>query len=91
MGKEDLTSGATITYKSEAETETQTYTVENQTITYGEASLTANLTSNVKGVVENGTVTLTLELENTGNVDYSDLRVTDPSLGDVFTNQQLKA
>ena len=91
MGKEDLTSGATITYKSEAETETQTYTVENQTITYGEASLTANLTSNVKGVVENGTVTLTLELKNTGNVDYSDLRVTDPSLGDVFTNQQLKA
>lgn len=91
MGKEDLTSGATITYKSETESKTQTYTVENQTITYGESSLTAKLTSDVKGVVENGTVTLSLELENTGNVDYSDLRVTDPSLGDVFTNQQLKA
>ena len=91
MGKKDLTSGATITYKSETESETQTYTVENQTITYGESSLTAKLTSDVKGVVENGTVTLSLELKNTGSVDYSDLRVTDPSLGDVFTNQQLKA
>lgn len=91
MGKKDLTSGATITYKSETESKTQTYTVENQTISYGESSLTAKLTSNAKGVVENGTVTLSLELKNTGNVDYSDLRVTDPSLGDVFTNQQLKA
>ena len=91
MGKKDLTSGATITYKSETESKTQTYTVENQTITYGESSLTAKLTSDVKGVVENGTVTLSLELKNTGSVDYSDLRVTDPSLGDVFTNQQLKA
>ena len=42
-------------------------------------------------MVENGTVTLSLELKNTGSVDYSDLRVSDPSLGDVFTNQQLKA
>lgn len=91
MGKKDLTSGATITYQSETESKTQTYTVENQTITYGESSLTAKLTSDVKGVVENGTVTLSLELKNTGNVDYSDLRVTDPALGDVFTNQQLKA
>ena len=91
MGKKDLTSGATITYKSETESKTQTYTVENQTIAYGESSLTAKLSSNVKGVVENGTVTLSLELKNTGSVDYSDLRVSDPSLGDVFTNQQLKA
>lgn len=91
MGKKDLTSGATITYQSETNKKSQTYTVEDQKITYGESSLTAKLTSSVKGVVENGAVTLTLELKNTGSVDYSDLRVTDPTLGDVFSNQQLKA
>lgn len=91
MGKKDLTSGATITYKSETQSKAQTYKVEKQVIKYGEPSLEAKLTSNVKGVVANGTVTLTLQLKNTGSVDYSDIRVTDEALGDVFTNQEVKA
>ena len=91
MGKKDLTSTATITYKSETQSKTQTYTVEKQVIKFGEPSLEAKLTSNVKGVVANGTVTLELELKNTGSVDYSDIRVTDAALGDVFTNQEVKA
>ena len=91
MGKKDLTSSATITYKSETQSKTQTYTVEKQVIKFGEPSLEAKLTSNVKGVVANGTVTLELELKNTGSVDYSDIRVTDAALGDVFTNQEVKA
>lgn len=91
MGKKDLTSGATITYKTEENGKAQTYTVENQKITYGEASLSATLSSSSKGVVENGTITLTLALKNSGSVDYSDIRVTDETLGDVFTNQELKA
>lgn len=91
MGKKDLTSGATITYKSETQSKTKTYTVEKQTIRYGEPELQAKLTASSKGVVVNGTVTLTLTLKNTGSVDYSDIRVTDEALGDVFTNQELKA
>ena len=91
MGKKDLTSGATITYKSETQSKAKTYTVEKQTIRYGEPELEAKLTASSKGVVENGTVTLTLTLKNSGSVDYSDIRVTDGALGDVFTNQELKA
>lgn len=91
MGKKDLTSAATITYKSETQSKTQTYKMEKQIIQFGEPSLEAKLTSNVKGVVANGTVTLELELKNTGSVDYSDIRVTDAALGEVFTNQEVKA
>jgi len=91
MGKKDLTSGATITYKSETQSKAKTYTVEKQTIRYGEPELQAKLAASSKGVVVNGTVTLTLTLKNTGSVDYSNIRVTDEALGDVFTNQELKA
>lgn len=91
MGAKDLTSGATITYTSESQSEEQTYKVEEQVIRFGEPELEANLAASVKGVVQNGTVTLTLTLKNSGSVDYSDIRVSDASLGDVFTNQELKA
>lgn len=91
MGKKDLTSQGKITYKSETQKKKKTYTTEKQTIKYGEASLSATLSSSAKGVAENGVVTLTLTLKNTGNLDYSDIRVTDAALGDVFTNQEVKA
>jgi len=91
MGTKDLTSGATITYTSESQSREQTYKVAAQVIKYGEPELEATLSSNAKGVVENGTITLKLTLKNTGSVDYSDIRVSDAALGDVFTNQELKA
>lgn len=91
MGKKDLTSSATITYKAENNSKTQTYKVEKQTIKYGVPSLEASLKASAKGTVVNGTVTLTLTLKNSGSVDYSDIRVTDATLGDVFANQELKA
>ena len=53
--------------------------------------MTATLASSAKGAVVNGTVTLTLTLNNKGNVDFSDIRVTDDTLGEVFSNQELKA
>lgn len=89
--KKDLTSSATITYKSESKSKTQTKKIDKLVIKYGEPELEATLSSSAKGVVQNGTVTLTLKLKNTGSVDYSDIRVTDPVLGDVFTNQKLEA
>lgn len=91
MGSKDLTSSATITYTSESQTKEQTYKVEEQTIRFGEPELEAKLSASAKGVVQNGAITLTLTLKNTGSVDYSDIRVSDASLGDVFTNQELKA
>ena len=91
MGTQDMTSSAVITYTPENQSEEQTYQVQEQVIKFGTPSLEAKLTSSAKGVVQNGTVTLTLTLKNTGSVDYSDIRVSDPFLGDVFTNQELKA
>ncbi|MEG1890210.1 MAG: hypothetical protein RR301_02275 [Clostridia bacterium] len=91
MGKKNLTSGATITYKAEGESKTKTYTVEDTKISYGESALTATLTSSAKGVTINGKVTFTLELKNTGNVDYTAIRVTDAALGEVFASQELAA
>lgn len=91
MGKKDLTSGAKLTYTAEGSSKKLTYTVDNQKITYGDSKLTAALASSAKGAVVNGTVTLTLTLNNKGNVDFSDIRVTDDTLGEVFSNQELKA
>lgn len=89
MGKKDLTSSATITYTTGDSKDKQVKTVQEQKITYGEAAMTAKLTSSAKGAAINGTVTLTLELKNNGTIHYTDLRVTDDKLGDVFTNQEL--
>ena len=91
MGKKDLTSGAKLTYTAEGSSKKLTYTVDNQKITYGDPKLTASLSSSAKGAVVNNTVTLTLQLSNKGNVDFSDIRVTDATLGEVFSNQELKA
>ncbi len=89
MGKKDLVSKATITYVAGGTSSTET--VDEQKITYGEPAMITKLTSSSKGVPINEKITLTLEIKNNGTVDYSDLRVTDPILGDVFTNQALKA
>jgi len=91
MGTEDLTSKGTIYYTIADGTQEQTYELEEQVITYGEPAVIATLTADSKGVLMNETIKLTLTLENTGNVDYTDIRVTDATLGDVFTNQTLAA
>jgi len=91
MGKKDLTSEAAFTYTIADGTEEQTYTVDPQVILFGETNVVATLSSDSKGVLMNGTIKLTLKVENTGNIDYTDVRVTDPTLGDVFTNQTLPA
>ncbi|MCE5343950.1 MAG: hypothetical protein LLF96_10285 [Eubacteriales bacterium] len=91
MGKKNLTSSATITYTAGSSSEKLTKTVDEQVILYGEAAMTAKLTASAKGAAINGTVTLSLELKNTGTVDYTGVRVTDTTLGDVFTDQKVPA
>ncbi len=89
MGKKDLVSSATITYQTAGSSKKETKEIEKATIIYGEPAMNAKLTSSATGVAINGKLTLTLELSNNGNVDYSDLRVTDSTLGEVFSNQSL--
>ena len=91
MGTEDIASKGTVTYTIADGTQEYTYDLEEQVITYGEPAVIATLTADSKGVLINETIKLTLTIENTGNVDYSDVRVTDEILGDVFTNQTLPA
>ncbi len=91
MGTKDLTSSATVTYKTEGSSKTQTQEIEAATITYGEPKLSVKLTASAKGVEANGKVTLTLDMTNKGNIDYTGITVTDPTLGEVFSNQQLAA
>lgn len=91
MGKKDLTSSATITYKGVGAKDTLTYEVKETKITYGEPAMSSKLTASAQGVAVNEKLTLKLELTNKGTVDYSDLRVTDATLGEVFTNQTLAA
>ncbi len=91
MGSKNLTSSATITYKAAGSNETLKHTEESKTITLGEASLTATLSSSAVGVNIGETVKLTLTLKNQGNISYSNLRVNDPVLGEVFANEDLAA
>ncbi len=91
MDTSDLTSKGTITYTIADGTKEQTYETDEKVIVYAEPVVIATLTADKKGVLMNETIKLTLQLDNTGNVDYSDVRVTDATLGDVFTNLTLPA
>lgn len=91
MGSKNLTSSATITYKASGSNESLKKTVEAASIILGEPKLKATLASSATGVNINETVKLTLTLTNEGNISYSNLKVTDQVLGEVFSNQELAA
>ena len=91
MGTKDLTSQGTITYKAEGSNKTHEEKVESTKIVFGAPSLTAKLEASNKQVNVDQTTILKLTLENTGNVDYENIRVTDATLGELFTNQQVPA
>ena len=89
MGTKDLKSEATVSYKAGGKTYTEA--VPADTIKYGKMNLTASLTADKKGGAPGDTVKLTLKLKNDGKSDYSNITVTDETLGDVFTGETVKA
>lgn len=89
MGTKDLTSQATITYRAGGKTLTDKKAAA--TIKFGEIKLTADLTADKKGGAVGDTVKLTLKLKNGGTVDFKNITVTDPTLGEVFANQSITA
>lgn len=89
MGSKDLTSQATITYKASGKTQTDKKAAA--TIKYGEVKLSAGLTADKKGGPIGDTIKLTLTLKNSGTVDFQNLTVTDPVLGEVFASQTVAA
>ena len=89
MGTKDMTSAATVSYKAGGKTFTTK--VESATIKYGKVDLSASLTADKKGGAPGDTVKLTLKLSNSGNVDFTNVTVTDPALGTVFSGETVKA
>ena len=89
MGRRDLTSAATVTYK--AGKKTYTKKVEAATIKYGEVKLSATVEADKKGGAPGETVKLTVKLKNTGNVDFTDVKLTDDGLGEAFSDLTVKA
>ena len=89
MGKKDLTSKATISYKADG----REYSVlkEATTVKYGEMNLSASLSADKKGGLTGDTVKLTLRLKNSGDEDYQNVVVSDPTLGDLFTDATVPA
>ena len=89
MGTKDLTSSATISYKAGGKTFTTK--VDNATVKYGEVKLSATLTADKKGGAPGDTVKLTLKLKNSGNTSFTNVTVTDATLGTVFSNETVPA
>ncbi len=65
--------------------------MESATVKYGEVNLTASLKADKKGGAPGDTVKLTLTLKNSGNLDFTNITVTDAELGTVFSGETLKA
>ncbi len=84
MGKKDLTSSATVSFKAGGKSYTSK--VENATIKYGKINLSATLSADKKGGAPGEAVKLTLKLKNTGSTDFTNVVVTDEKLGTVFEN-----
>lgn len=89
MGKKDLTSKATVTYK--AGNKPYTETIPSATLKYGDIKLVATLSADKKGGAAGDTVKLTLKLKNDGKADYENITVTDATLGTVFSGLSVKA
>ena len=89
MGSKDLTSSAIVSYKAGGKTFTTK--VDSATIKYGKVDLSASLTADKKGGAPGDTVKLTLKLSNSGNIDFTNVTVTDPTLGEVFSGVTVKA
>ena len=87
----DLTSSALVTYRKEGERRTEQITVEPVQVPLATPRLSYTLTADKTQVNIGETVTLTLEIKNAGNISYSNVTVTDPKLGEVFTNLQIGA
>ncbi|NLX83609.1 MAG: hypothetical protein GXZ04_07330 [Clostridiales bacterium] len=87
----DISSSALVTYRKEGDRKTQQLTIEAVDIPLAKPGLQYTLTSDKNQLSIGETATLTLTIKNAGNISYSNITVTDPVLGEVFTNVQIDA
>ena len=89
MGKKDLSSEATVTYKAGGKTYNKK--VEASAIKYGKVNLSATLSADKKGGAPGDVVKLTLKLKNAGTTDFTNVTVTDEKLGTLWTGETVPA
>lgn len=89
MQKKNLTSKATVTYLAKGETNKEES--ESAVIKYGDIKLKSSLKADKKGGMPGDMVKLTLTLQNTDKTDFTNVSVSDPVLGEVFTGQTVPA
>jgi len=87
----NLSSSAVVKYRKEGERQTHTLTIDTVEVPLARPALQFELTADQTQVDIGQTVLLTLTLKNAGNISYSNVTVTDPKLGEVFTNVQIDA
>ena len=86
MGKKDLTSSATITYKIGSSKETQKIETDELTIPVAVKGLNVTLQSSAASANIGDSIVLTLSITNNGNITYNNVSVFDTTLGTVFEN-----
>lgn len=91
MGNADLTSNATITYKTKGSSRTLTEKVDSAVIPLAKPNLKIALSSPTGGVNIGEAATLVITFTNSGNVSYSNVRVVDEKKGEILTNLSIPA
>ena len=91
MGNADLTSNATITYKTKGSTRTLTEKVADAVIPLAKPNLKITVSSPTAGVNIGEAATLVITFANSGNVSYSNVRVVDEKRGEILTNLSIPA
>lgn len=89
MPPEDVVSSAAVTWSSAGSEHAAS--VADETILYGDVPLYATLTAERSSAREGDTITLCLTLQNRGSQDVAGITVTDPLLGEVFTDLYIPA
>lgn len=84
-------SSAVITYRREGANTQLRQTVDTLAVPLAKPGFSAELTTDNTEVTIGEKVKLTLTLTNNGNISYTDIKVTDPKLGEVFTGLSLPA
>lgn len=90
-GVADLQSHPNLTYKKEGSKEVFRATLDTLVIPAAKPNLKLNLAADNTSVNIGDKVTLTLTMQNDGNVSYSGVTVKDKKLGEVFTNVDIPA
>lgn len=84
-------SSALITYYRDGAKTQLRQTIDTVLIPLAKPGFTAELSVDKDSVTIGDKVTLTLTMKNEGNIDYTNIKISDARLGDVFTNLSLPA